>query len=69
MKAVAPLMIAPEGTRGDLELRHRDKLLADPRALTIELVSCGRRDIPNDAYNDSQPLCLDVGAPMVEIIQ
>ena len=69
MQAVAPLMVAPEGVRAELELRHRGKLLTDPRALTIELVSRGRKDIPNDAYNDCQPLRLDVGAPIVEILQ
>jgi len=69
MQAVAPLMVAPEGMRGDLELRHRGRLLADPRALTIELVSRGRKDIPNDAYNNGQPLCLDIGAPIVEVLQ
>lgn len=62
-------MSAPEGMRSELELRHRGNLLADPRALTIELVSRGRRDIPSDAYNDRQPLQLDVGAPIVEVLQ
>jgi hypothetical protein len=69
MKAVAPLMIAPEGVRDGIELLHRGKLLTDPRALTIELLSRGRKDIPSNAYNDGQPLWLDVGAPIVEILQ
>ena len=29
MQAVAPLMVAPEGVRAELELRHRGKLLTD----------------------------------------
>jgi hypothetical protein len=69
MQAVAPLMIAPQGMRSELELRHHGKLLADPCALTIELASRGRKDIPNEAFNDHQPLRLDVGAPVVEILQ
>ncbi len=69
MRAVAPLMVAPEGVHGELELLHRGKLLTDPRALTIELVSRGRKDIPNDAYNDGRPLRLDVGASIVEVLQ
>jgi len=69
MRAIAPLVSAPEGIRGDLELRHRGKLLSNPRALTVELVSRGRRDIGNDAYNDGQPLRLDFGAPIVELLQ
>jgi hypothetical protein len=66
MQAVAPLMIAPQGMRSDLELRHRGKLLSDPCALTIELASRGRKDIPNEAFNDHQPLRLDVGAPSLK---
>jgi hypothetical protein len=69
MRAVAPLMTAPEGVRGDLELRHRGRMLVDPRALTVELVSRGRKDIPSDAYNDGKPLKLDLGAPIVEVLQ
>ena len=69
MQAVAPLVSAPHGIRGDLELRHRGKLLSDPRAVTITIVSRGRKDIANDAYNDGQPLRLDVGAPVVELLQ
>jgi hypothetical protein len=68
MQAVTPLVSAPEGMRGDLELRHRGRLLADPRALTIELSSRGRKDIANDAYNDGQPLQFNVGSPIVEIL-
>lgn len=62
MQAVAPLMTAPERVRGDLELRHRGRVLADPRALTIELVSKGRQDIPSDAYDNGEPLRLDLRA-------
>jgi hypothetical protein len=62
-------MTAPEGVRGDLKLLHRGRVLADPRALTVELVSRGRKDIPSDAYNDGEPLKLNIGAPIVEILQ
>ena len=41
----------------------------DLRALTIELISRGRKDIPSDTYNDGQPLHLDVGAHVVEVLQ
>lgn len=69
LRATAPLLTAPVGMRSDLELRHRGTLLADPRVLTVDLVSRGRTDIPSDAYNDRQPLQLDVGARIVEILQ
>ena len=55
--------------RSNLELRHRGTALADPHVLTVELISRGRKDIPNDAYNDRQPLEIDVGARIVEVLQ
>lgn len=69
LRAVAPLLSAPAGMRSDLELRRRGKLLEDPYVLTVELVSRGRRDIPNEAYNNGEPLQLDVGSRIVEILQ
>ena len=55
--------------RSDLELRHHGVILADPRVLTVELVSRGRKDISSDAYNNDQPLEIDVGSRIVEILQ
>jgi hypothetical protein len=69
MPATARLLINPAGMRSDLELRRRGTPLADPRVLTIELVSHGLKDIPIDAYKDRQPLQLDVGAHIVEVLQ
>lgn len=69
MWAVAPLLITPANHHGDVELLYHGTCLTDPRALTIELISRGRKDIPSDAYNDGQPLQLDVGTHVVEVIQ
>jgi hypothetical protein len=82
LRASVPLLAAPEGMRSDLELRRRLKapggspdagdgwgVLADPRVVTIDLTSRGRRDIPSDAYDKNQPLQLDAGAPVVEVLQ
>jgi hypothetical protein len=70
--------------RSDLELRHRTAaygspgepdgpgswhVLADPRVMTVDLTSRGRRDIPSDAYDNGDPLQLDTSAPIVEILQ
>jgi hypothetical protein len=69
LRAAAPLLTAPTGMRSDLQLLHRGTPLADPYVLTIELISRGRKDIPNDAYNGGQPLQLDVGSRIIEILQ
>jgi hypothetical protein len=69
LRAAAPLLTAPAGMRSDLQLLHRGTPLADPHVLTIELISRGRKDISNDAYNGGQPLQLDVGSRIIEILQ
>lgn len=69
MRAAAPLLAAPDGMRSKLELRYDGAPLADPQVLTVQLISRSRKDIPSDAYNDGQPLRLDVGAPILEILQ
>jgi hypothetical protein len=69
LRAAAPLLTAPPGMRSDLQLLHRKEPLADPYVLTVELISRGRKDIPNDAYNGGQPLLLDLGSRIVEILQ
>lgn len=63
------LLAAPDGMRSDLELRHRGTLLADPHILTVELLSRGRKDITSDDFHDQQPLRLDVGARIVEVLK
>ena len=69
MRAVAPLLVTPADQHGDVELLYRGARLTDARALTIELISRGRKDIPSDAYNDGQPLQLEVGARIIEVLQ
>jgi hypothetical protein len=85
IRDTAPLLAAPPGMRSNLELRHRRasadseagdhadsdvwQILAHPHVLTLGLVSRGRKDIPSDAYNDHEPLRLDVGARIVEVLQ
>ena len=69
LRAAAPLLTAPPGMRSNLQLLHRETPLADPYVLTVELTSRGRKDIPDDAYNGGQPLQLDVGSRIIEILQ
>jgi hypothetical protein len=45
MPVIAPLLSAPEGIRGDLELRHKEISLDDPHLLEVKLISKSRRDI------------------------
>jgi len=69
MPVIAPLLSAPSGVRGDLELLRRGKPLSDPHLLEVHLTSRSRRDIPSEDFDSHQPLLIDVGAPIVEILR
>jgi hypothetical protein len=59
----APLLSAPDGVRGELELRHDGRLLTDPQVLEVVLTVQGRRDIPSSAFDGGAPIRLDVAPP------
>ncbi|WP_147312425.1 hypothetical protein [Thermomonospora umbrina] len=67
-RSVTPLLTAPAGVRGDVELRHKGRVLERPYAVDVILAGRGRRDVPSSAF-DGGPLRLDVGAPIVEVLQ
>jgi hypothetical protein len=69
MPLITPLRTAPVGVGDDLELRHTGKLLAEPHIVKIQLVSRGRKDTPTSLYDSGDPIRLDVGARIVEILQ
>jgi hypothetical protein len=64
-----PLLTAPDGVRDDLELRHRGRLLKTPHVIEVVLAGEGRRDIPRTAFDGGEPIRLDLGAPIVELLQ
>jgi hypothetical protein len=71
MPVVTPL-INGEGEPGvleDLEVRRRGQLLASPSVVILELEAKGRRDIPRSAFDDGAPVCLDVGAQIIEVLK
>jgi hypothetical protein len=69
VSSVTPLLSAPDGMRGDLELRHRGRLVGDPHVLEIELTGNGRRDIPSSAFDGGAPIAMRLSAPIVELLQ
>jgi hypothetical protein len=66
---VAPLLSAPDGVRGKLELRHDGQLLTDPHVLEVVLTVQGRRDIPSDAFDNDTPIRVEAGVPIVELLR
>lgn len=69
MPVVTPLLNERPGMPRDVEVRRAGQLLTFPQVVNVELVSRGQRDIPRDAFDGGEPLCLDVGVPIVECLQ
>ena len=53
----------------ELKVIYGAKQLESPYVVNVELASRGRADIPRDAFDGGKPLCLDIGAPIVECLQ
>jgi len=69
MPVVTPLLNERPGMPRDVEVRRAGQLLTFPQVVNIELVSRGRSDIQREAFDGGNPLCLDVGVPIVECLQ
>jgi hypothetical protein len=69
LRTVAPLLTAPDGVRDGLELRHRGVLLERPYLAEVVLAGWGRRDVPRAAFDNGEPIRLDLGVRIVELLQ
>jgi hypothetical protein len=69
MPVDAPLVSGSDRMGPGLEVRYTGKPLTDPRILEIHLASRGSRDIPSDVFDQGRPLVLDVGIPIVTVLQ
>lgn len=54
--------------RQGLEVRWNGEQLDDPHVIEVHLISHSRRDIGNEDFNGLEPLRLDVGAPIIELL-
>ncbi|MCX5121204.1 hypothetical protein OG992_28905 [Micromonospora sp. NBC_00362] len=64
--AVSLLRSEPEISEG-IEVLHKGRPLSQPYLVTVEVLSRSSRDIPRPAFG-AQPLNLDVGAPVIELL-
>ena len=69
MPTITPLLNSEPEVSQHLEIRRGDRVLRHPHVMNIELESKGRHDIPRDAFDGGEPLCLDVGAPIIEVLK
>jgi len=53
---------------GSLEVLVNGNPLANPRIVTLIVANDGKRDITAESYSESNPVRLDVGCPIVEVI-
>lgn len=68
MSAVTPLVAREKVLTRELKIIYGDDRLESPHTANIQLVSKGRLDIPRSAFDGDEPLQLDVGVPIVEIL-
>lgn len=69
MTPATPLL-ARSGLSNRLRVMYDEELLEAPHTVIVELKSRGRRiDIPSGAFDKGQPLALDVGAAILEILE
>lgn len=52
----------------ELVIVHRGDRLSNPHVLEVRLACQGRHDIPSSAFDNGEPLRLDVGVPIVNIL-
>jgi hypothetical protein len=55
------------GQPSGLEIRYDGHVLSDPHLVTVEIISCGRRDIPQDRFDG--PIKLDFGTEILAVIE
>jgi len=69
VNASVPLLTGHIDRPRDLvEVRVDGRILRNAQLIELRLVNRGRRDIPTEAFDQKRPLCIDVGAPIVKIL-
>jgi hypothetical protein len=68
IRAVVPMVTAPEELRNDLQVFHRRTRLTEPRLVEIQFVGRGRRDIPASLF-EGEPIRLAVGPQIVRVLK
>jgi hypothetical protein len=69
MPAATSMLNRQSELTDELKVIYGAKQLESPYVVNIEIASRGRADIPRDAFDGGKPLCLDIGAPIVECLQ
>jgi hypothetical protein len=62
------LMNAPQAIRDNLKLSYKDKILADPYVVVLEIASTGRSAIPSSSFDNGRDLQLELAAEIETIL-
>lgn len=65
----APLLATDSAAEIGIEVKRDGLALTDPRLITLTLDSDGDYDIARTAFDDNRPIAVDLGAPIVELLQ
>ena len=65
----APLLATDSAAEIGIEVKRDGLALTDPRLITLTLDSDGDYDIARTAFDDGTPIAVDLGAPIVELLQ
>ncbi|MFI2667585.1 hypothetical protein [Micromonospora carbonacea] len=68
MPTATPLIRTTRFSAANLEVRHDGRPLSHPHVLEIRLTCQGRHDIPSAMFDGGQPLRLDVGVPIINVL-
>jgi hypothetical protein len=68
MPTVTPLVSRGKELSRELKIIYGDHQLESPTTVNIQFISKGRLDIPRSAFDGQQPMQLDVGARIVEVL-
>lgn len=66
---IAARLIDRSVVPSDLHVLYREEELADPHVLEIALSYRGRKDISSASFDQGQPLCIDVGVPIIDLLE
>jgi hypothetical protein len=64
-----PLITRQHDLSEELKVTYGTRQLVKPRIVTVQLVSRGRRDITREAFDNGQPVCLDLNTPIVQCVK
>jgi hypothetical protein len=67
--APVPLLATESAAEIGIEVKRNGLALNDPRLITLTLDSDGDYDIARTAFDDNRPIAVDLGAPIIELLQ